>query len=335
MFEEVRKKTIKSRLADSLKKIVWGLVLLVPIILFLKNYNPMTELSRDNVGYGTRAIISFTVTSPDYFAYRNDNIYYGNISVGEVLGNVYYAGLASKEGSKYRIMFPVEVAATQKLMIRLIKKAAEAGKKITCYGYFSTDNGVKTMMSDMLVEAGYSSSEIGEFTLNHIFSVEGILPFYRILFAAVGVFLIMFGLIQFIVALSGEYSNDFFEDVREANLSEEEIEGEYCRAESFAADNGIMFGDRLTFLDVYGKKPRVLENDKILEIRTRRRLLFPGNYTQNVKIDISYYAEGIKEPCRLKVLSSWSSIDSLREAYAAAYPKVEYTCSKSRKKYRG
>ncbi|MGN1180230.1 MAG: DUF6709 family protein [Suilimivivens sp.] len=124
------------------------------------------------------------------------------------------------------------------------------------YGYFK----------DYFLESGWTEEEVEEYTLPYYISVGaltgGAASSVYVIFA-LGVILILAGLITLIYIMAGGGLTAFKKQIENSGLSEADVEYEYESARIFNKGNDLRIGKRLTFF-MGGSKPQLVVNDQII-----------------------------------------------------------------------
>lgn len=184
--------------------------------------------------------------------------------------NLYYIIWTGDEDSEDYKYMGIKVPAADE---REMEAMAEATYNYEYSDPISYSGAINKMTSeeyeyfqDYFLESGWTEEEIEEYTLPYYISVGALTggaasSVYVIL--ALGVILILAGIIVLIYGMTGGGLKGFKRQMEEAGFSETDTEYEYEGAKLFHKKNDFRIGKRLTFY-MAGNKPQLILNDRIM-----------------------------------------------------------------------
>lgn len=323
MFKKVKKAIIKTSLVSSLKWFALGLALLIPLVLFYVNFKPGRPIRYDNVRGGNKSCIEFTVCAGP-FAKTDVWVTFSDMGFRtqspKKTASLMYLVSVDIEDKPYRMLLGVEAGKNVPFRNRRFEKSLKSGEPLKYYGTFYSDLEMYGYMCEYLEKYDFTKEDINEYAFKNMFYINGRIPYIRIASALLGLAAILYGLFQMILAAKGDNFYRFEKDVANTLCSEDELADEFMAAETFDNRGQLKIGRKHTFIDIYGKHPRIIAGTRIDAVKTRIR----GGNQPKIPVRVEYLFEGEDKPYKIKVSSNCQLIDRMFQEYKKKYPDINY-----------
>lgn len=336
MFEELKKKSLKSAL--------WGDVIFVLVGLALVIFN------LTNAFYAVTGYVKFEELAPDqirsqlvdveltanYGCFLEEYEYNSKTRQRRTTDLYYVIGMGDDYDLDYRYMTIKVFPSTEKKMDAMMENTAnyQLSDPITFSGKIKKLNKEEySYFKEYFTEAGWTEEEISESTLPYYIDTFGSKPsmnsMYIFLFAAGVVFLIL-AVYRTVKAAGGGYQKKLREDIASAGYTDSTIEADYAAAESYDKNNSVKQGRLMTYY-TNGVITRAVPNNKIMwsyqNTVTHRTNGVKTGTTYNVVL----FVEGIKKEITLSVPDE-ASAQKMLQIMNTTFPWVVVGYSEDLKK---
>lgn len=316
---QIRKANLDAVILNSVKNVIVGLVLIAPIILFLINYKPSNPLSSDDLKDLSKCCLSFEVIGEPFAETTSQAVYsYGFVSGkgAEEAESVYFPVKIKLSDGTGRIV-AVDANSRDSFMISRFEKAYKTGEMLTYYGWFFDKTEIYVFLKNFAKNSGFSEEIIREYIVPYEFYVRGRIPYLRILSVIIGTGLVVLGICRLIKGLKGEYFKDFEQDILKSGCSEEEVSDDIKSAKSYDSKERLAIGEKFTYIDLSGRRPRAFLNENIEAAKSKTR----GGINR-ADIIVWFLIKGEETPLRLRLNSSIILIDGLFDRLRTLNPSV-------------
>lgn len=353
MIEYIKARRLRFMKKEITRGIVLSLLLMAPLLFHLFYYKPVKSLSPSERMAGNVAVLTMEACTDAYctLSYTSQGIHYD-----------YYLAIVENKESERPLLLTVEVDRDKSAIEKKIFESLSTGKTIKLYGVFA-DYGkgseLSDFYSDFLDELGFTTEQKEEISLPVFFSARGHFPYIKITLALIGLLTLTLTLANLIRTKNGHIYKSLSSSLQALDVTEEELLSDISNASSVATGGKILSGNRFTYINIFGTKPEIIDNKKIVKIRHKKanvcvmngrfallnilsaiicgvifipmRLLNSGSvygsYMGTTATEIVYTIEGANKPKRVYVLASWLNIDVMYKSLKVTSPwiKTVYT----------
>jgi len=270
MLEKLKKKSIVKKIPVILIFIIAGIIL---IGIEFSNFKSLMkghvkfetlepdEINEDlivdaSISWNFGCFMEMYEENTSTHATRTTDLYY-----------VIFTGDENSEDSKY---MAIKVPASDERTMEMMAEATYNGEYSDAISYSGAINKMSSeeyeYFKDYFTEGGWTEEDVEEYTLPYYISVGALAggaetTVYVVL--ALGIILIIIGIITLIYVMAGGSLGAFKKQIAETGLSDMDVEHEYEGAKLFNKGNDLRIGKRLTFFMI-GNKPQLVVNDQIV-----------------------------------------------------------------------
>lgn len=270
MLEKLKKKSIVKKLPTIIILIIVGLGLIGlefwGIIALMRGHVEFETLEPEEISRGLVVDASIAYNFGGFMEKYEENT---STHVTRTT-DVYYVICTGNENSKDSKYMAIKVPASDEWDMEQMAENTYNGLYSEPISYSGAINKMSSKeyqyFKEWFMEGGWTEDEVEEYTLPYYISVgalTGGAASSVYFFVAIGLILILNGVIMLIYVLTGKSLGAFKKQIAETGLSDMDVEREYEGAKLFNKRNDLRIGKRITFFMI-GNKPQLIVNDQIV-----------------------------------------------------------------------